>query len=156
MSSAGSESRPVPASPVPALPGPALAVLAALVLVLIAGFLLLVLAGRDTSTYTLFVAGPLVTSVIGTILSQRVTRVEQIAQTVQAQTDGQLTAKLEEIHSHLDAQTTEILDGVPVALPVVQAGKPSTSSIPAARSKDASSDSPIRPAESGYGPRGNS
>jgi hypothetical protein len=113
--------------------------LAALVLVLIGGFLLLVLAGRDTSTYTLFVAGPLVTSVIGTILSQRVSKVEQIAATVQKQTDGQLTAQLAGIHDHLDAQTTELLDTLPAALPVDQAGSRPASAITAARESSASS-----------------
>lgn len=88
----------------------ALTVLATLVLVLVAGFVVLTLAGRDTSTYTLFVAGPLVTSVVGAILSRRVHKVERIAQTVQAQTDGALTAQVEGLHEHLDAQTAQILD----------------------------------------------
>lgn len=114
----------------PPLSVAALVMLGALVLVLVGGFLVLVLAGRDTSTYTLFVAGPLVTSAVGAILSGRVARVEQIAAVVRKQTDGQLTAQLATIHAHLDEQTSEILEAVPTA-PAPAAGSAGT--IPPAR-----------------------
>lgn len=114
----------------PVLSVPALAVLGALVIVLVGGFLALVLTGRDTSTYTLFVAGPLVTSVIGAILSQRVAKVESIAQTVKRQTDGQLTAQLAGIHDHLDTQTVQIVEAVQ---PVATSAPVPQSQVPAAR-----------------------
>lgn len=94
------------------VPPATLAILGGLVAVLVGGFLLLTLAGRDASAYTLFVSGPVVTSVVGVIISRRVHKVEQIATVVQAQTNGQLTAQVQGVHEHLDVQTGEILAGI--------------------------------------------
>lgn len=87
-----------------------MAMLGGLVCVLVGGFLLLVLTGHDTSTYILFVAGPLVTTVVGALIGQRVKVVEEVARTVEAQTNGQLSESLSHIHGHIDEQTTELLE----------------------------------------------
>lgn len=83
-------------------------VLVALVLVLVGGFVSLIITGHDTNTYTLFVAGPLVTTLVGAILSRRVKVVEAVARTVQEQTNGLLTAKVAGLHTHLTEQTAEL------------------------------------------------
>lgn len=93
-----------------ALSGLTMAMLGGLVAVLIAGFLVLVLTGNETTTYTLFVAGPLVTTIVGALIGQRVKVVEDVARAVETQTNGALSANLAHIHEHLDQQTAELLE----------------------------------------------
>jgi hypothetical protein len=86
-----------------------LAILSGLFVVLVAGFLVLVLTEHDTATYSLFVAGPLVTSVVGAVVARRVRVVEDVARTVESQTNGLLSSNFAGMHDHLDAQTVELL-----------------------------------------------
>jgi hypothetical protein len=91
-----------------------LVILSGLFVVLVAGFLVLVLTEHDTATYSLFVAGPLVTSVVGAVVARRVRVVEGVARIVESQTNGLLSSNLAGLHDHLDAQTVELLaDGEP-------------------------------------------
>lgn len=85
------------------------------VVVLVVGFVVLGLAGKDTGAYTLFLAGPLITTIVGALLAQRVHAVEEVAKSVQAQTDGMLTDRLNEVHAHLDDQTQTLLQPKPDA-----------------------------------------
>lgn len=78
-------------------------------LAIVGGYVALVLAGRDASAYALFVAGPAVTTVVGTILGKHVRAVEEVARTVEAQTVGIVPAAFDVVHAHLDAQTSELL-----------------------------------------------
>lgn len=95
--------------PVAGIPTPVLVLIGVLVLVLIGGFVALAIAGRDTLPYALFVGGPLVTSIVGGVLAQRVTAVERVARTVEAQTNGAMSAQFADVHDHLDQQTDTVV-----------------------------------------------
>jgi hypothetical protein len=93
--------------------GPAqLVTVAAVVLVLVSGFVVLAALGRDTTAYALFLAGPLVTSAVGWLLSTRVQRVETLAGVAVHQTNGQMSAQFAGVHDHLDGQTGAVLAAV--------------------------------------------
>jgi hypothetical protein len=97
------------------LPLSSIAVIAGLVVVLVAGFVVLILSGNEssTTTYTLFVTGPLVTGFTTVLLARRVKKVEVIAATVEHQTNGVLSAQLAAVHEHIDQQTEQLLPAAP-------------------------------------------
>jgi hypothetical protein len=99
----------------------AIAVAGGLIVVLVAGFIVLSLAGRDTGTYVLFVAGPLVTSVVGAVLARQGAATKRLAETAVEQTNGKMSAEFVDVHDHLDGQTglllASLVDGPPAAVP---------------------------------------
>lgn len=77
-----------------------LAALVAVLVVLVAGYVILADRGRDVSSYAIFLGGPLVSSIVGVILTKRVAAVQASTDTVVHQTNSILTARLD----HIDAE----------------------------------------------------
>ena len=63
-------------------------------LVLVAGFLTLTVVGRSTDAYVLFVTGPIVSTIVGGLLSKKVDRVEQLAHSALSATAQMVPAEL--------------------------------------------------------------
>lgn len=89
---------------VPALDRQAYYVVTVLIAVLIAGYVVLTGLGRDTTGYLLLVGGPLVTSVIGSLISRRVAAVAGAVAEVQAATAAVVEDELPALHRHLQVQ----------------------------------------------------
>jgi hypothetical protein len=70
-------------------------------LVLVGGFVTLALTGRPTDLYVLFVSGPLVSALVGGLLTRKVAAVQAITETVAHQTNGILTGRLDHVDSQL-------------------------------------------------------
>lgn len=86
-----------------------------LAVLVVGGLLTLIILGKDTTSYTVFLAGPLVTSVAAAVINRRVRAVEAVAQEVKSQTNGQLSNQFVSVHAHLDEQTSEIIAAGPAA-----------------------------------------
>lgn len=91
------------------------AVGAAVIVALVAGFVVLSWAGRDTAGYTLFVTGPLVSGAVGVILSKRVAVVQHVAEVVQHQTNSLLTTRLDSLDNQLNAAAGDRADNAQAA-----------------------------------------
>lgn len=74
-----------------------------LTLVLVAGFVTLAWSGRDTAAYVLFVAGPLVSTVVGVVLARKVSSVAGDVVAVKHQTNQMLTSRLDSLDTQLSA-----------------------------------------------------
>ena len=72
-----------------------LVVLGALVIVLVAGFVVLSANGRDTTSYTLFASGPIMTGIVGALLARRQDSIAADVATVVHQTNGALQAQFD-------------------------------------------------------------
>lgn len=72
--------------------------------ILVVGFVTLTIAGVDTTAYVIFCAGPLMTTLVGAVLSHKVAGVAATVKVVEAQTNGIATAARESLETHLDAQ----------------------------------------------------
>jgi hypothetical protein len=94
-----------------------------LALVLVAGFLVLTLAGRGTDGYVLFVSGPLVTSIVGSLLSRRVSAVESLARDALSATASMVPAQLL-IDASRSASGSASAVGAPVAAPTADLVSP--------------------------------
>lgn len=70
----------------------------------IGGFVVLTALGRPTTEYAVFVAGPLVTSIVAALLSRRVGTVAQAVERVERQTNGVLASQFSDVTSHLARQ----------------------------------------------------
>lgn len=75
-------------------------IIATVAVALVAGFVILTLDGRDTSSYVLFLASPLVTSVVGGLL---VANVKQVAAAV-GSVRQELPIAVRAMAKHLSAQ----------------------------------------------------
>jgi hypothetical protein len=75
-----------------------------LAVVLVAGFVVLAIAGVDTTAYVLFCAGPAVSTAVGFVLSHKVAKVAQVVSQVERQTNGMATARVDSLNDHLTAQ----------------------------------------------------
>jgi hypothetical protein len=81
-------------------------------LVLVSGFLALSIAGKPTEAYVLFVSGPLVSGVVGVILSRKVNAVAETTEQVKAQVNGALSGRFDQLEkqaediAHRPIQTT--------------------------------------------------
>jgi len=71
---------------------------------LVSGFVALSVIGVDTTAYVVFLSGPLMTSVVGAVLSHKVTSVQATVKAVGNQTNGIATAQRESLDVHLTAQ----------------------------------------------------
>lgn len=103
----------------------ALVVLVALVLV--GGFVTLALTGRPTDLYVLFVSGPMVSALVGGLLTRKVAAVQAITETVAHQTNGILTGRLDSVDNQLqDAsdERTRIANPPPDNIPSMPAPRP--------------------------------
>jgi hypothetical protein len=124
------------------LPTAGYVVLGVVVLGVVAGFVVLGALGRDTTGLAVLVAGPLVTTIVGGVLSQRVRRVEEVARTVETQTNGAMSAQFAGVHDHLDAQTTELTATVAGVAGQPAPARTGRQGIPAARSSSGEHPSP--------------
>lgn len=94
--------------PVPVVT-PAVAVLVgALVLLVVAAFIVLTVLGHDPSAFVLLVGAPVLTTIVGAILTRQVHQVEDRARIIQEQTNGQLTTKLDALHDHIRLEARSI------------------------------------------------
>jgi uncharacterized membrane protein len=75
-----------------------------LLVTLIGGFVALSVSGVETSTYVLFCAGPLMTTVVGAVLSRKVAVVEETVAKVEKQTNGMASATAAAVQAHLITQ----------------------------------------------------
>lgn len=78
--------------------------LAVMSMVLVAGFVTLAVLGVDTTAYVVFLSGPLLTTIVGAVLSHKVAAVKQIVGYVQEQTNGIAAAQSARLDAHLTAQ----------------------------------------------------
>lgn len=95
---------------------------ALLAVTLIIGFVTLTVAGIDTTTFVVFAAGPLMTTIVGAVLSHKVTAVASTVAAVsgtvdkvQEQTNGLASATLIKLDSHLTAQDITAADVADIA-----------------------------------------
>jgi hypothetical protein len=70
-------------------------------LVLVGGFVTLALSGRPVDLYVLFVSGPLVSALVGGLLTKKVATVQTLAETAVHQTNGLLGARLDHVDDQL-------------------------------------------------------
>lgn len=102
--------------------------MAAMGALLTAGYVLLAGLGRDTTGYVLFLGGPAMTSIVGAVLTRRLSHVQRQVTTVQAAAAVALDEEAGAIHQHLSAQDeqlahlTEAVVGEPPAAPAAVAG----------------------------------
>lgn len=87
-----------------------LVALVATLTILTTGYVILASNDRDTSSYAIFLGGPLVSAIVGAILAQRSARVEAVVQQVKHQTDGLLTARLDSVDRQLSAAHVDRTD----------------------------------------------
>lgn len=120
---------------------------------LIAGYVILAAMGRDTTGYVLFLGGPAMTSIVGAVITKRISHVQATVTETQAQTQDALDGETTALHQHLadqDGQLSSISKAVevlPAAAEQLVAGAgptdpppaPATSSLPAARQSGESS-----------------
>jgi hypothetical protein len=78
--------------------------ISALSIVLVTGFVALSVIGVDTTAYVVFLSGPLMTSVVGAVLSHKVMGIQTTMRAVEHQTNGIATAQRASLEAHLDAQ----------------------------------------------------
>jgi hypothetical protein len=83
------------------------ALLAGFGLLLVGGFVTLALTGRPTDLYVLFVSGPLVSALVGGLLTRKVAAVQAITETVAHQTNGILTGRLDSVDNQLQDASDE-------------------------------------------------
>jgi len=76
-------------------------------LVLVLGFVVLTAIGRDTTSYVIFVSGPLVSTLVGLVLSRKVSAVQATADEVKVATNGILGARLNSLDDQLAAASDE-------------------------------------------------
>jgi hypothetical protein len=76
-------------------------------LLLVGGFVALALSGHPTDLYVLFVSGPMVSALVGALLTRKVGAVQAIAETVAHQTNGILTGRLDSVDSQLQDASDE-------------------------------------------------
>jgi hypothetical protein len=76
-------------------------------LLLVGGFVTLALTGRPTDLYVLFVSGPLVSALVGGLLTRKVAAVQAITEAVQEQTNGLLGARLDHVDNQFEAASDE-------------------------------------------------
>jgi hypothetical protein len=94
-------------------------VLAALVLVLIGGFVVLTATGRDTVSYTVFASGPVMSAIVGALLAQRTSAIAADVKQVVHQTNGQLEGQFKAASDERQAIAANVLDQLPTVPPVV-------------------------------------
>lgn len=70
---------------------------------LLAGYVLLSVNGADTAGYVILLSGPIVSTIVGAVLTHRVAVVKDVVDTVQHQTNSLLTTKLDSLNTKLDA-----------------------------------------------------
>lgn len=80
---------------------PPAAVAAAVAVLLTAGLLTLILAGRDTSAYLLWAGGPVISGLVGLVLAARVKSVAASVAVVRHQTNSLLTSRLDRLDSEI-------------------------------------------------------
>lgn len=80
------------------------ALLIAVAILLVAGYIVLALAGKDTSTYVVFIGGPAVTGIVGTIVARRVTGVQAVVAATSAETHDVVKDARDDIQQHLSEQ----------------------------------------------------
>lgn len=78
-----------------------------LTIVLVSGFVVLAWSGRDTAGYVLFVAGPVVSTVVGVVLARKVSTIGSDVTTVKHQTNQMLTTRLDSLDSQLSAAAAD-------------------------------------------------
>ena len=83
------------------------ALIAGFGLLLVGGFVTLALTGRPTDLYVLFVSGPLVSALVGGLLTRKVAAVQAITETVAHQTNGILTGRLDSVDLQLQDASDE-------------------------------------------------
>lgn len=96
------------AEPVQSLTPTAGVLILLLVLVVVGAFVTLALAGIDPSTFVLLVGAPVLTTVVGALLSRQVHAVERRAAVIQRQTNGALTSALADIRDQVAAEARSI------------------------------------------------
>lgn len=74
-----------------------------LAVVLISGFVVLTVAGASTTGYVLFCTGPLVSGIVGAVLSKKVADVQVTAERVEHATNGILGLRLTSLDHQLEA-----------------------------------------------------
>lgn len=96
-------------------------------LVLVGGFITLSLSGHPTDLYVLFVSGPLVSALVGGLLTRKVAAVQAITETVAHQTNGILTGRLDSVDNQLQEasdQRVRIANPPPDAVPALPVPRP--------------------------------
>lgn len=91
-------------------------VLGALVVVLVAGFVVLTATGRDTNAYTIFASGPVMTAIVGALLAKRQDAIRADLVTVKDQTNGQLAGQFAAASDERQAiadRTVAVVQGQP-------------------------------------------
>jgi len=83
---------------------PVLITMAAVGALLIAGYVVLAALGRDTTGYVLFLGGPAMTSIVGAILTKRISHVQATVTETQAKTQDVLDGETTALHQHLADQ----------------------------------------------------
>lgn len=81
--------------------------------VLVAGFVLLAWAGRDVSAYALFIGGPVVSAVVGVLITRRVATVSSDLAAVKHQTNSLLSVRLDTIDGELAAAAQDRAEKAP-------------------------------------------
>lgn len=82
--------------------------MAAMGALLITGYVLLAAVGRDTTGYVLFLGGPAMTSIVGAVLTRRLSHVQQQVTTVQVAAAVALDDEATAIHQHLSEQDNQL------------------------------------------------
>lgn len=73
-------------------------------MVLVAGYVVLAVFGKDVQTYLLFLGGPAVTTIVGAVLSRRVTGVAAAVVTAAAPLRSLVTESVSDLDEHLTQQ----------------------------------------------------
>lgn len=94
-----------------------LVVLGALVIVLVAGFVVLSATGRDTTSYTLFASGPIMTGIVGALLARRQDAIAADVATVVHQTNGALQAQFDAASVERQDLAGKVVDAVGQTVP---------------------------------------
>ena len=102
-------------------------VLGLLVVVLVAGFVVLELSGRDVVSYVAFASGPAVVAIVGSLLNRRQAQMASDLGEIKTQTGDVITAKFAEASAERAAmearrqlaaqQITHQIDLIPTVLP---------------------------------------
>lgn len=124
---------------------------------LIAGYVILAAMGRDTTGYVLFLGGPAMTSIVGAVLTKRISHVQATVTETQAKTQDVIDGETTALHQHLadqDGTLTSISKAVET-LPAIAGGPapagagttpptaPAGATIPTARARESSGVWPI-------------
>lgn len=74
---------------------------------LLAGYVLLSVNGADTAGYVILLSGPIVSTIVGAVLTHRVAVVKAVVDDVHHQTNSILTTRLDSLDTQLSAAATD-------------------------------------------------